>query len=292
MPALADSIKQNLGNITPIYPGDIAKIKHKAERPLFMLSALVTIVLVIVAFTSDIGDPLARYLFDDEGSEPSTLLEWVLVIPFIVVFFLYYTHAQTMAYAIRVSEKSFPEIYYKSVEFAKKLGMPSVPAVYIEQQNGVINAFAATVLGKRYVMLNAEIVDVAYMEHKDFDTVFFVLAHEFGHLYFRHGEFPRLLWTFIGNLIPGFGGLHMRAKEYSCDRVAQLLLERDCVREAMILSAGRHLYKYVDAEDYLAATKKEGGIFLWAVNLLASHPITPKRVAALADPQKKSGALL
>jgi hypothetical protein len=60
----------------------------------------------------------------------------------------------------------------------------------------------------------------------------------------------------------------------------------------MILSAGRHLYKYVDVGDYLENAKKERGLFLWFVNMMASHPITIKRTQALADPTKKSGKLL
>jgi len=60
----------------------------------------------------------------------------------------------------------------------------------------------------------------------------------------------------------------------------------------MILSADRHLYKYVDASDYLDDTKKGKEFLPKIINLLATHPIMSKRLAALADPEKKSGKLV
>jgi len=274
MSMLAESIRQNLENITPIEPREITEVRHKAEQPLFRLCVLIFIVAVITVFTSDIGD-----------------LGVLFILPSIIIFALYYNYAKARASAIRVTERNFPEIYYKSIEFAKKLGMEKVPPVFIEQKNGMLNAFAATIFGRRYAKLNAELVDVAYMEHKDFDTVFFVLAHEFGHHYFRHADFSRILLISLGHLIPVFGTMHSRSMEYSCDRVAQLLLGRNGVNELMLLSAGRHLYKYVDAEDYLRETKKGNEFLPWFVNLFATHPIMPKRIAALADPERKSGKL-
>ena len=284
---------------------EINKVRHKAEKPLYALCVLITVVIVIFAvITVGTGDDdyIKVLIFGGfesaeesagEGGEEEedSLLFWIALGPFLLLGLLYYTYALSRADSIRVTEKNFPEIYHKSVEFAKKLGLKKVPAVYIEQHHGILNAFAAAVIGKNYAMLNAEIVDIAYMEHKDFDTVFFVLAHEFGHIYLKHATFSYLLMVFIPHLIPVFGQMHSRSQEYSCDRIAQILMERDCAHEAMILSAGRHLYKYVDVEDYLATVKKEKGIFLWFVNLMATHPIMKKRIAALADPYKKSGKL-
>jgi Zn-dependent protease with chaperone function len=129
------------------------------------------------------------------------------------------------------------------------------------------------------------------MENKDFDAVYFVMAHEFGHQYCKHPTFHYSLLTFVGRLIPVFGPLLSRSQEYSADRIAQLLMDNDCVDKAMTLIAGRHLYKYIHARDYIDDEENQKGLFMWIVNLTASHPVMPKRIAALADPQKKSGKL-
>jgi Zn-dependent protease with chaperone function len=200
-------------------------------------------------------------------------------------------YAQKRASAVRVTEKNFPEIYQKGVEYARILGLNKIPEIYIEQQNGILNAFASAVIGKRYIGLNAEIVDIAYMEHQDFDPVYFVLAHELAHHYYKHTSIKFILLSYVGLMVPVFGHTLSRAREYSCDRVAQLLVDRDCVREAMILSAGRHLYPYVDLDDYLQNARREGGFFLWLTNLMSTHPIALKRIAALADPLRKGGKL-
>ena len=278
---------QNVEQIFPIDPRAIKKVRHKLEKPLYVIFVVLHIGVFIGVFFLNLD-----LSFISEGWDNTTLFGFILIAPLIVIFMMHWYYAQTRAYAIRVSEKNFPEIYYKSVEFTKRLGLKRVPAIYVTQENGILNAFAAAIVGrKRYAQLNAELVDVAYMEHKDFDTVFFVLAHEFGHIYFKHVTFLYNLSTCISLLVPFIEGPLSRAREYSCDRVAQLLLQRNGVNEMMVLSAGRHLYKYVDAEDYLINAKKEKGLFLWVLNLLSTHPIMQKRIAALADPNKRSGKL-
>ena len=255
---------------SPLDPQEIAAVRHSAENPLF---------IVCIVF----------------GAIISLLLLFTIVyLPMIVAMIfigLYQLHARTRASAIRVSERNFPEIYKKSVEFAEKLGMRKVPAVYIVQQNGMLNAFAAAVVGKRYASINAEIVDVAYSGDKDFEPVYYVLAHEFAHHYFKHTSIFHVFVNFFGMLVPIIGTAHSRAREYSSDRLAQLLMGKDCAREAMLLSAGRRLYSLVDLGDYLENAKTERGFFLWMTNLFSTHPIQLKRIAALADPNRENGEL-
>ena len=91
--------------------------------------------------------------------------------------------------------------------------------------------------------------------------------------------------------------LLQRSREYSADRVAQALTGGTSqLRTMMLLSAGRHTYKYVSPTDYLREiTRKRLPVerfAVWITNLLASHPIMPYRVAAIMDPAKKSGRLL
>jgi hypothetical protein len=64
----------------------------------------------------------------------------------------------------------------------------------------------------------------------------------------------------------------------------------------MMLSAGRHAYKYVNSREYIRdITARHNAVerfARWCVNLFASHPIMPYRVSAILDPTKKSGRLL
>ena len=224
---------------------------------------------------------------------------FMLLITTLVRLYRYY--AGLLSYSIRVSEKNFPEIYAKVQEYTALLGLKKEPEVYVRQMNGQVNAWACWIPGKTFIQLNAEIVDLAYMENRDFDTVFFIMAHEFGHICLHHVQLQYVFWPSLGNFFPVIGPLlsyaWQRAREYSADRVAQVLTDdQTSVPAMMMLSAGRHAYKYMDAEDYLShITARQGPLvrfFRWCVNFFSTHPIFPYRVAAILDPQKRSGRLV
>ena len=302
---------------------EIRRTRHRKEVPLYIVAIVIGLLgfFVMMLFQDDFKDmvqEITNALMED-GSlsefEPEEITAVLLglfgilsgvgsivVLLFVSLGALYKTYGDQLSYSIRVSETNFPEIYAKVQEYTRLLGLKKAPDVFIQQMNGEVNAFTAWIPGRTFIQLNAEIVDVAYMEHKDFDTVFFVMAHEFGHIYLHHVQLPYIFWSMLVNLIPVlgqtvFGNLLSRAREYSADRVGQALTggknERECM---MLLGVGRHLYKYADVDEYLQnITRKPAALARlarWCINLLASHPIMPLRVTALLDPEKKSGHLL
>ena len=95
----------------------------------------------------------------------------------------------------------------------------------------------------------------------------------------------------LSQVIPILGSTASRTREYSCDRLAQLLSGSDGIDAMMSLTAGIHLYKQVDKQDYIDNAKTVKGLFVFCYNLVCSHPIMSKRVLALVDPRRKSGRL-
>lgn len=75
-----------------------------------------------------------------------------------------------------------------------------------------------------------------------------------------------------------------RVREYSCDRLAQIVSGNDGVEAMMALTMGKHLYKKTDVVNYLETSKTVKGFWIWIVNLSSSHPILPKRIRALVNP--------
>ena len=282
---------ENVAKIRPIPKSEIRKIRHKWELPLF--AAVVSVTLVLVAMIVFLLIPfVAEMLTDDVIELRNGLGLIILMIPVLVFFTMGNLYAKTRARAVRVTEKNFPELYHKTEEFAKKLGMKKVPPIYVKQQNGALNAFAAAVIGKPFSNINAEIVDIAYGEHKDFGPAYFVLAHEIAHIYFNHVQFRYFTLVHLGRLIPILGPTFSRAREYSCDRLAQLLTDSEGIEEMSVLLVGRIAYKHIDVRDFISDEINKKGLFIWFFNLQASHPIMPRRLAALADPQRKSGKLI
>lgn len=303
---------------------EIRKLRHKGEIPVFVINSLLGpvflgAVLAVVFGQYGIVDKIKEGLANAEISESSPeftafLLGFIAVfasigaigfVIYLVVLSLveyYKMYSENMSYGIRVSEKNFPEIYAKVKEFSRLLGFKKEPEVYIEQMNGSINAYASWVPGKTFVHLNAEVIELLYLEHKDLDTVSFIMGHEFGHLYYKHTVLFNNFLANLGGVIPYLGKyflgpLLQRAREYSVDRVAQVLTEDKCGAETMMfIAAGRHVYKYVNVDDYMSYVNKDKNFVekfaRFITNMIASHPITPYRTQAIIDPTRKSGKLL
>lgn len=275
---------------------EIRNTRHKMELPLYIICAVLGSLSALL---------LLR--FSGRGSAYLVLsvisgIIMILTILFVAIIQLYGIYSQNMSYSVKVSENNFPEIYEKVKEFSYLLGLKKEPEVYVRQNNGVVNAYSAWIPGKTFIQLNAEIVDIGYMEHQDLNTVFFVLGHEMGHIYLHHVQIYYNILAILVSFVPVIGPLVLfpmlsRAREYSCDRVAQALTDYendlDCM---MMLSTGRHLYKYVEADKYLEDINSNHGsierLFRWIINFHSTHPIMPFRTMAVIDPEKKSGRLL
>ncbi|MDE7423019.1 MAG: M48 family metallopeptidase [Lachnospiraceae bacterium] len=206
----------------------------------------------------------------------------IAVIAFIIFpLALNFMYQQYRTMSIRITPKNFPDIYERVELYAKRLGMKKAPEAYIIQQNGILNAFSAFIIRKQYIEIYADIFEIAYREHKDLDSISFVIAHEMAHIHYKHATFGYNFKMLFSSAIPILGSTASRAREYSCDRLAQKLTGNDGIEAMFSLMAGKHLYKMVDKEDYLEYAKSVKGIFVWAANLVADHPIMTKRIVAL-----------
>lgn len=220
----------------------------------------------------------------DDGNIPWDVKAVIMGIGGIFSIYIYmtYMYAKNKASALKITEQNFPEVYAIVCEQARKLGMKKVPEVYVIQANGVLNAFSTFCLSKQYITVNAEIFEVAYREHHDLDSLSFIIAHEMSHIYFGHAKLMYNLGILFANALPVFGTTASRAREYSCDRLAQRITGNDGIDSMFMLMVDRHIYKMVDKADYIKNAEEQKGLFLWVSNLLADHPVACKRIPALA----------
>lgn len=215
---------------------------------------------------------------------PDSILYLVFIFFTIIAipFMLSYLYAKYRSMSVRITEKNFPEIYAIVEEYAVRLGLKKIPKVYLIQGNGVLNAFASCIPFRQYIELYADLVEVAYREHHDMETLKFVIGHEMAHIYLGHATLHYMMSMLFANMVPILSSTASRAREYSCDRIGQKLSGSDGIEAMMALTAGIHLYKQVDKENYIENAKMVKGVFVWSYNLAAHHPITSKRVLALA----------
>jgi len=298
---------------------EIKKCRHKAERRWYRRLVILNFIIIfgIVSwfvsessnnkkYFNELGTVATTYVNEDSAgvdkankelnkkiNEAPDSIGMFFTIMGLLIFLplaVSYAYAGYRSMSIRITEKNFPEIYYIAKEYADRLGMKKVPTVYMIQGNGILNAFSAFIPFKQYIELYADLVEVAYREHHDIETLRFLIAHEMAHIYLGHAKFYYNYSILFSNMIPILSSTASRAREYSCDRIAQKLSGSDGIDAMMSLTAGIHLYKYIDKDDYIEHAKSVKGFFVWCFNLVSTHPVTSKRVLAL-QMQEGSGKL-
>jgi Zn-dependent protease with chaperone function len=181
--------------------------------------------------------------------------------------------------AVRVSERQFPLVQRLAVAHARKLGLNQVPSIYVIQSGGLLNAFATRFLGRDFVILYSDVLDLALTRGEA--AVGFIVGHELAHVARGHLKYRWL--TAPGRVFPYLGAAYSRACEYTCDRLGAFCQPDGAISGLLVLAAGKQLHPYVDVREYAAQALSEQGFWVRRAELMSSHPLLPKRVAALVE---------
>lgn len=201
---------------------------------------------------------------------------------------------------LRVHADNFPDVHEKVLAACDILDIPKVPDVYIAA-GGDINAFTAGV-ERTAVVLNAGAIDGLTD-----DELFFVIAHELGHLksghvlYYQIAEFLPAIADMFGAATFGIGeiigaGLRMalmkwkRTSELTADRAGLLACQDANVAiTAMMKIAGlpHKYYAAMNPEDFIAQAREFNALDMEMLNRFAkflggmgqSHPWTVLRAS-------------
>jgi Zn-dependent protease with chaperone function len=187
---------------------------------------------------------------------------------------------------VQLSAEQFPDLHAQFTECCDKLGMTPLPEAYVLQGGGLLNAFAAQFLGRKFVVLLSGVVD-AMQAHPD--GVRFYLGHELGHLRRGHaiGGLLRLpvLW------LPLIGGAYARAKETTCDLhgLACSGSGESAARALAALSAGPQRWQQMDMAAYARQARHGTGFWMSFHELTSGYPWLTKRVARVLGEQHLPG---
>jgi Zn-dependent protease with chaperone function len=213
-------------------------------------------------------------------SQPETGASY-LVAAFVLPLIGWYAHGmalgQVRGNAVRVSEKQFPQLYRLAVTHARRLGLKEVPAVYVLQSGGLLNAFATRFSGRDFVVINSDVLELALDQGEG--AVGFIVGHELAHLWRGH---LRHRWlTMPARFLPYLGSAYSRACEYTCDRIGAACQPDGAISGLLALAAGKQLHPHVDVREFAAQAEKDKSFWIRRAELMSSHPLLPKRVAAL-----------
>jgi len=178
---------------------------------------------------------------------------------------------------VLVSERQFPLLYQMVTAHTNLLGLTYRPTVYVVESGGILNAFAAKLLGRKFVIVNADILALALRSGTA--AVSFVVGHEIGHHWRGH-----LRWRWLiapARLVPYLGQAYSRACEYTCDRVGAYCAPDGAIDGLLVLAAGGWLHTHVNAQELAKQVDTDSGFWIRRAELISSHPRIPKRVAAL-----------
>ncbi|MFK2824600.1 M48 family metallopeptidase [Bacillus sp. B190/17] len=195
-----------------------------------------------------------------------------------------FLHALSIGYirmnAVKLTERQFPDVYEQTKELCEKMGISSVPDVYVMESAGALNAFATRFFGKNMVVVYSEIFELTTRGAKD--ELAFVIAHELAHI--KRNHLSKMLFILPAMWIPGIAELYLRACEYTCDRYAAYYIgNREAAKNSLtILAVGKALYQRVDRTEYLDQVNQEKGFFVWLSEVLSTHPPLPKRIYEIA----------
>jgi len=183
--------------------------------------------------------------------------------------------------AIEVSEQQLPELHRQLVQSCEALGYRTRQRMYIQNGNGVLNAFATWFLGRQYVILLSNIVEAMSSSP---NGVRFYIGHELGHV-FRHDNpiIATLRWPALR--LPLLGAAFSRARETSCDLhgLACSDSRESAARSLMALAAGERGWAQVSLEAYRSQLAEATGFWMSFHELIASYPWTVKRVIRVLD---------
>jgi Zn-dependent protease with chaperone function len=243
------------------------QLVNPRERWLYGLMIVVSLVVYASLILAGMGDPKAATM----------IISYGLVFALIGLFAHGLALGRVRGNSVRVSERQFPQLHRLAAAHARKLGMKQVPAIYLMQSGGLLNAFATRFLGRDFVIIYSDVLELALAQGEA--AVGFIVGHELGHLWRGHLKYRWL--TAPGRLFPYLGLAYSRACEYTCDRVGAFCQPDGAISGLLALAAGKQLHAHVDVKEFAAQAETDKGFWVRRAEIISSHPNLPKRVAAL-----------
>lgn len=236
-------------------------ITSPRETVYLILSAIISVLIYLAAAVSIIGIGIALIVF-----------AFVLFTNVIML-------GSVRGNGVRLSERQFPDVYGRAAELSAKMGLRTVPDIFLVQSEGALNAFATRFFGRNMIVLYSEVFDLAREKgEKELD---FIIAHELAHIRRRH--ILKNLLIMPARFIPFLSQAYSRSCEYSCDREAAYITGDGAAakRALTLLGAGKGVFREVDETVWLEQIHSESNGAVWLSEILSSHPNLPKRVQAV-----------
>lgn len=186
--------------------------------------------------------------------------------------------AHLRAEAVRVGPDQLPELDAAFKEVCARLELRRVPALYVLQSGGLLNAFATRFAGRDFVVVYSEFLEALGPTSAEMK---FILGHELGHIQSRH--IFKQIFLAPGLLFPLVGPAYRRAWETSSDRFGAFAAQDvdAAVRAMLVLSGGRGHGPTLNPAAFAGQHTGERGFFVSLHELTSTYPTLSRRVTDL-----------
>jgi Zn-dependent protease with chaperone function/competence protein ComGC len=189
--------------------------------------------------------------------------------------------AYLRAEAVRINERQLPALHATFARVWEKLGCAGpLPALYVIQSGGALNAFATRFSGRNFVVVYSDILEAFGPSSSEMQ---FILGHEIGHIKSNHILKQVLLAP--GIFTPLIGPAYLRACEASCDRHGAFASDdlNGAIRAMLTLGGGREQGRVLDADAFASQHGDERGFFISWHELTSGYPTLSARTAQLVN---------
>ena len=244
----------------------LSELVYSRERVLYGVMVLVSLMVYAGLAFWGLSQPEAG----------ASLLVYAVMIPLVGWFAHGVALGRLRGNAVLVSDRQFPILHQLTAAHARRLEI-EVPTVYVLQSGGLLNAFATRFSRRDFVVINSDVLELALDQGQA--AVGFIVGHELAHLWRGH---LRNRWlTTPARFLPYLGSAYSRACEYTCDRVGAACQPDGAISGLLALAAGKQLHPHVDVREFAAQGVKDQSFWIRRAELMSSHPLLTKRVAAL-----------
>lgn len=232
---------------------------HPKESQYYMVSLVISVLMYIALVFSGIG-----IIYIISGAVAFLFMHGMLI-------------GSLKGNGVKVSDRQFPQLYQSAARLSKEMGLAEVPDMYLLQSGGALNAFATRFLGRDFVVLYSDVLELAY--EKGPEAVEFILCHELAHVQQKHVSKRTLLLP--STFVPFLGTAYSRACEYTCDMIAANLVPQGAVPGLLVLAGGKKLHRYINAGAYVEQGWQDTGFWTWFAEINGTHPFLCKRLGRL-----------
>ena len=254
---------------------DLARLRHPWERPVWIGSVVLNVVICVFAITVVIRGGvwifglfpfLARY----EGEIRAVALAAVLAPP-LLISSRNARLARVRGGAIKVSPTQLPLVHRRFTELCADAGVEVPPTLWVTDEAVNVWARSYSAWQREYVVLGYDVIE---KDRSDLEDVWsFLLAREIGRLAFGHVNWTNELLVSYVERLPWVRRPLRHVRSYSLDRVGAHLVPEG-VRALIIRQSGRRPLPTLNIPEQIRYALSVDGSWLTLSNLIQeeAHP--------------------